>query len=120
MRPESQEPSEQSKLEELTENFKAYINTIYELNRLKTINKLSSITGDISVYFVLLFLLMLIISLISIGTAIWISRCLNSSFSGFFIVAGFYVLVCVLIFTTKAKLIKTPVSNAIIKGILND
>ncbi|MBC7383790.1 MAG: hypothetical protein H7296_12495 [Bacteroidia bacterium] len=120
MRPEIQEPHEHSKLEELTDNLKSYINTLYELNRLKAIDKLSSMTADVTVYIILLLLFMLILSFISIGTAIWINICLGSSFSGFFIVAGVYVLMAIIVVAMKSKIIKVPVSNAIIKNVLTD
>lgn len=51
----------------------------------------------------------------SLGAAWLIGQSLNNVAVGYFIVAGFYALVCILLFVVKDKLIKVPVVNSFIK-----
>jgi Putative Actinobacterial Holin-X, holin superfamily III len=51
----------------------------------------------------------------SLGVAWLIGQELNSPAAGFFIVAGFYALVGIILYLVKDKLIKVPVVNAFIK-----
>ncbi len=51
----------------------------------------------------------------SLGVAWLIGQSLNSPATGYFIVAGFYALVGIILFMVKDRLIKVPVVNAFIK-----
>jgi hypothetical protein len=120
MKPENTEPSSQSKLEDLTDDFKAYITTIYELNKLRLIDKVSAAASNITVYVTGAVLGIFTILFASAGVALWLNECLNSTFSGFFIVAGFYLLVTLCMLLGKTNGIKRSISGAIIKGALDN
>jgi hypothetical protein len=121
MKPETaEELHPQSKVEAFTDDVKSYVTTLVELYRLKFTDKLSSAGAAITVYVIMLLLGLLVLIMISIGAAIWISEGLGSSFAGFFIVAGIYVLLGGLIWATKGSILKKPVNNAIIKAMMND
>lgn len=118
MKPEMQETSPSSKLEELTEDFKAYFNTVYELNRLKLIDKLSSAAANLTVYILGTILVVFTVFFTSAGVALWLNTLLNSTFSGFFIVAGIYLLISLIVVLGKNHGVKKNVANAIIKNAL--
>jgi hypothetical protein len=119
MEPGNQESSPQSKLEELTENFKAYITTIYELNKLKLIDKLSSAAANITVYILATILAVFTIMFTSAGIALWLNEYLNSSFSGFFIVSGVYLIITLGVLLGNNNGVKKAVSGTIIKNALD-
>lgn len=110
----------QSKMEQLTDDVKSYVTTLFELYKLKLIDKVSSAGASITAYIALALLGLLVLILFSIGAATWINAALNSSFLGYFIVAGAYVLIGFLIMLTQNSAIRKPVSSAIIKSILSE
>jgi hypothetical protein len=121
MRPEiTEDDYSQSKAAALVSYIKEYFTTIGELTKLKIIDKLSSGLSAVVASIILVLLISLVIILASIGTALWINECLGDSFSGFFIVAGFYLIVCFLVYLGKETLIKKSVTNKIIDHFLND
>lgn len=120
MKPESQSIEQPTKLEELIDHVKDIADTKSKLLLLKATDKASSITGMAVSYMVFAFLVALIFVLLSIGAAIWIGTELNNSFSGFFIVAGGYAVIFLILFLGREAIIKKPVANKIISEILND
>lgn len=121
MQPETaEELHPQSKIESFADDVKAYVATLSELYKLKFTDKLSSAGADVAVYLVLALSILLILIMVSIGAALWINEGIGSSFAGFFIVAGVYILCLGLIIATKGSIVRKPVNNAIIKAMMND
>jgi hypothetical protein len=120
MRPETSEDSSHSKTEALLAHIKDYFNTTGELIKLKIVDKASSGLSAVTACVILVFLFSWVIILASIGTALWINECMGDRFSGFFIVAGFYFLVSLLIYLCRESLIKKSIANKIIDHFLND
>lgn len=110
----------QSKMEQLTDDVKSYVATLFELYKLKLTDKIASAGASITAYVALVFLALLVLILLSIGIATWVNAALNSAFLGYFIVAGAYILIGFLIVLTQNNAIKKPVSTAIIKSILSE
>lgn len=110
----------QSKIEQVTDDVRSYIITTFDLYRLKLVDKVSAAGGGIAAYFILAVLALLVLILLSIGVAVWLNGVTGSDFAGYFIVAGFYVLCCLVIIGTGYKVIKKPVSSALIKTLLED
>lgn len=119
MKSEMEEVSPQSKLEELSDSFKAYMTTIYELNKLKLIDKLSAAGASITVYVLGTLLAVFTLLFASAGVALWLNECLNSTFSGFFIVAGVYLIITLIVILGKNHGVKKSVSSSIIKNALD-
>lgn len=110
----------QSKIEQLTDDVKSYVTTLFELSKLKLVDKISAAGASITAYIALALLGLLVLILFSIGAATLINSELNSTFLGYFIVAGAYLLIGLLIVLTQNSAIKKPVSSAIIKSILSE
>ncbi|MES2688893.1 MAG: phage holin family protein [Bacteroidota bacterium] len=110
----------QSKMEQLTDDVKSYVTTLFELSKLKLVDKISAAGASITAYVALALLGLLVLILFSIGAATLINAELNSAFLGYFIVAGAYLLIGLLIVLTQNNAIKKPVSSAIIKSILSE
>src|SRR5688572_21782148 len=72
-----------------------------------------------SVYILLMFLSMLILVLLNIGAAICLCEVLNDKFSGFFIVAGFYIITGLILFLSRENLRKIFSGNVMSK-LLDD
>lgn len=103
----------------LVEKGEQYSKTSYELIKLRVIytsTKVASIFVSRAVFFIAMLIVM---SALTIGIALWLGDILGKSYYGFFCVAAFYfVLGGVLYFYLHNK-IKDRISNAIISQMLN-
>jgi hypothetical protein len=107
-----------SSLESLLERAEEYGKTSLELIKLKTLDKtadaVSSFVPQLAITLaVLVFLLM-----INIGIALWLGEILGKSWYGFLILAGFYLIIGIVLFLLR-KWLKKLVANIIIKQTLN-
>ena len=95
-----------------------YIEAKTELWKLKAADKTTEIATTIIAK--LLFILIGIIVLIALNTgiALLIGKWLGEAYYGFFIVAGFYLLLGIVLYAARDSLIKKPFYTAIINKIL--
>src|ERR1700741_1715756 len=105
-------------LVELLERAEQYGKTSVELFKLKAIEKTADVASSFVSNFIVLILIGMSVFIASMGISIWIGEILGHSYAGFFIVAGCYVLIGLLVAIFKRKLVKIPVSNAIITQTL--
>lgn len=99
----------------LKENVEDYIETRIDIVKLKTIDKVgSAATGAIVGVAAAIFGLF-ILQFLSFSAAYAISEVTGYHWLGFLCVAGFYILLTVLIIVLKEKLITMPIINALLK-----
>jgi len=110
---------EQTKIEELSDKLKSYIDTRYKLIVLNTSDKVSNIGSQLIAYLIIGILAVLFIVLLSIALSLYISSMYGNSFIGFFVVAGVYFISAVLFLLFK-KQISTPFRNKIIQEVLSE
>lgn len=110
--------TETNLIEPLVEKAEAYGKTSFELLRLKALAK----TADVSSTFFSRALLILMITffafIVNIAIALWIGDLLGKAYYGFFIVAGFYALVSIILFIIHPN-IKKGLNNSIVKDLFN-
>jgi hypothetical protein len=105
-------------LELLFEKTADYVETRVELLKLQAVDKTSDVVSSLVVMFIVTVIFSIVFFILNIGLALWIGRLLGKTFEGFFIIAGFYAIVGLLIYLLKATFIKTGISNLIIKKLL--
>ena len=103
----------------LFENAGDYLETRVELLRLQAVNKSSDIASSLVSGITILLIISLAILLINIGLALWIGELLGKVYLGFLVIAAFYTLLAVLLHLFRHSWIKAPISNIIIKKMLN-
>ncbi len=105
--------------ESVLKNVKEYVEVRLELFKLKSIDKISKKLSAFTsiVLFSLLFILFFCV--LNIGIALWIGEALGKLHYGFFIVAGFYAIVCIILYVFRYKILKGPIANVIIKKIFH-
>jgi hypothetical protein len=96
-----------------------YIETRIDLFKLKTVDKSSDIVASIVAVLAVTLLLVLGFIIINIGICIWLGTLLGQLWYGYFVVGGFYMIVGALVLLFKNKWIKQPVSDIVVKKILN-
>lgn len=106
-------------IEELGQKLKEYVETKVDLMKLRAINKLSKIVSTLVTSILLVFLFFIIMLCISFGLSYFVGSLLGETYYGFFVVGGFYLIIGLIIFYTRDKWIKTPISDRLIKDILD-
>jgi hypothetical protein len=105
-------------IEALLERATEYGKTSFELIKLKALDKTSDVVSSLiphSVVFVLIASFMLFINL---GLAFWLGEILGKTYFGFFVVAGFYGFIGIVLHFFMHKWLKKIVCNSIIKQVL--
>lgn len=106
-------------VEVLFNKLKDYIETTIDLYKLKGINKVSGLLSTIIVSVILILLLFLMLVCITIGLALLIGMWLGHAFWGFFIMAAIYIIIGLVMYKSKNKLLKEPISNTLIKELVD-
>ncbi len=105
-------------LENILENATQYGKTSLELLKLKALDKTTDAVSSFIPNSITIYLISTVTIFANIGLALWIGEILGKIYFGFFVVAGFYLLI-VIIFLLFKKQIKKIAGNYIIKKILN-
>ena len=105
-------------ISELFEDTGKYIEAKTELWKLKAADKTTEVASAVVAQLVFLCLTMLVLIFLSLGFAILLGKWLGELYYGFFIIAGFYALLGLIIYASRDKIIKTPLYNLIINKIV--
>ena len=105
------------KWEGLTDHVKEYINTSIELTKLQIAEKTSQVVSQVIAITIvaLFFLLFLIFG--SIAGAWALSNWIGKPYSGFLIVAGIYLLLGIIVWVGRGRLLRFPIMNAVIRQL---
>lgn len=106
-------------VEELFYKFKDYADTRIDLFKLKAISKVSGILSSIISAVVMVLLLFMVLICITIGLSLLIGNAVGDIWLGFLIMAGIYIIIGLIIFMSRSKLLKTPISNKFIKDFVD-
>lgn len=107
-------------IETLFEKAEVFTKTSLELLKLNAISKSSDILASLAVKLVLATMVATFFLFLNIGLAFWVGELLGKSYYGFFVVAGFYILMTILFSMFNNSLIKQPIKNSIISEILKE
>lgn len=91
-----------------------YARTSIDLLKLQVIGKSSDILSSFVSKLVIAIAVLMFALTITIGLALWIGKLLGEYYFGFFIMAGTYAIIGLLIYSFKNKWIKEPVRNELI------
>jgi len=103
-----------SVMEETIKRFEAYSTTTVELTKLKATTVVTSVVSKATV--VLMFSMFAFV--LNIGIALWVGELLGKSYYGFFVVAGFYLIVGIIFNFFLPKWVGKPLSDLIITQAL--
>ncbi len=106
-----------SKVENLIDHAKEYAENKLDLIALNVQDKASDVVSSIIAGLVLGIVSILILMFLSIGAAWWLGQILGSPSIGFFCIAGFYILLGIVVYSSREQLIRLPIINFLIKKI---
>lgn len=95
-----------------------YIEAKAELWKLKAVDKTGEVASSLASQLIVIAIAFIGVITLSTGIALLIGKWLGEVYYGFFIVAGFYGLSAIIIYSLRKHLIKTPFYNSIINKIL--
>lgn len=111
---------EQGKLEELTESLKSYVTTNLELIKYQAIERATVIIADLFANILVGLILLFFLFFISLWACYYLSALLGDAYSGIAIVAGFYLLLGIIILLIRKKMIIKPLRNKIVLNIFRE
>lgn len=106
-------------VEELFYKLKDYGDTRLDLFKLKSINKVSGFLSTLIMSVILVVLLFLVLICLSIGLALLIGGWIGNTYWGFFIIGAIYIIIGLVLYSGRNKLLKVPVSNKLIKELID-
>ena len=95
-----------------------YIETRSTLWKLKVIESLSDVSGELVSGLALIGIASMVALIFSIGFALLIGYFIGNNFYGFFIIGGFYAIVGLIFYACRGRWLKEPFSNLLIRKIL--
>lgn len=95
-----------------------YGNTSIRLIKLRAVDKASEMISTIANNTLICMLIISFMLFLNLGFAMWLGEILGRSYYGFFIVAGFYLLIATIVRFLIYKWIKKKISNYFITQIL--
>lgn len=101
----------------LAEDVTEYIEARWKLFTITAIERVSDTTSSIAVSVILAVVGFFVLFFLSIAAAWWIGQSIENPAIGFASVAGFYVLVGVVLFALREKWIKVSIVNALIRKL---
>jgi len=111
--------NESTNVEELFQKLRDYADTRLDLFKLKSINKVSGFMSSVISILILVILISIVLMCITIALALLIGAYCGNSYYGFFIVGGIYLIIGLILYSLREKLIKTPLINKLIKELIN-
>ena len=94
-----------------------YVKTYIDLAKAKATKTASNAAAGAAIGIVSFLLAFFFLEFLFIGLALWVGSLVNNTFLGFFIVAGFFLLLIVLIFALRKKVIIPMIRNSIISKV---
>lgn len=105
-------------LESLLNSATEYGKTSYELFKLKALDKTSNVVSSVVPHSIVLIILSSFMLFLNLGIALWLGEIFGKIFYGFLIIAGFYLIIGVIIYFFLYKWLKKLVCNYVIKQML--
>ncbi len=107
-----------SQLESLFEKAETFGITTYELSKLKALETTVKVVTSLVSRMAVIAMVAIFLFILSTGMAFWLGELLGRIYSGFFVVAGFYMLVILVLHFFLHKWIRKPLSDSIISQAL--
>ena len=104
-------------VEALFERTKDYVETRADLYKLKAIKKTAEVGSSIISKVVIGVVFSSFLIMFNIAIGLFLGDLMGKLYYGFLSLAGFYLIVGILIYTNRQKILKLPIANSIIKKI---
>ena len=119
MQEEVKQPKEEFKVKvnRLKEHVGDYVNTFAQLAKAKAVRGASNATAGIVIGITAFFFAFFFLFFVGFGLGWWLGTLFNNMAAGFFAVAGFFLLLMVLMFALRRKVIVPMIQKMIISKV---
>ncbi len=108
-----------AKIESLVNSAQKYIQLKIREAKLEAADKLSSVLASIAAIIILSFFCFMFILFLSLAAALLLNNLLESSYLGFLVVALSWLLIGLLIYFARNRLIKKPLKDRLVNAMFN-
>lgn len=108
-----------AKAEELATAVKEYVNTRLDAVKLSVAEKVSALLANLLAGMVVVLVFLCFVFFGSIALALLLGSWLGAWWLGFLIVAGIYLLLGLITWLARGRLIRIPIMNAMIRQLFN-
>jgi predicted AAA+ superfamily ATPase len=105
-------------IDPLLEKVEAYGKTTFDLFKYKTLDKTAEVSSTLISRVILIVTISFFVMALNIAVALWIGDMLGKAYYGFFIVAGFYAIVSIILLVVHRS-IKAKLNDVIVKQLFN-
>lgn len=102
-------------INEVKDEFEEYVNARLDLVKLHTAENLSRFFSGLIVNMGLFYLFFFVLFFVSMAVAFWLNNLFEGKGTGFFIVAGFYLILAILFYLVRKQLIQRPIIQSFIQ-----
>lgn len=104
-------------IDALFERTKDYVETRADLYRLKAIRKTAEVGSSIISKVILAVVFSSFFMMLNVGVGLWLGDVMGKLYLGFFTLAAFYLIVGIIVYSNRHKILKLPIADSIIKKI---
>jgi len=108
-----------ARAEELAGTIKEYVNTKIESVKLSAAEKTSAVIANVVAGIVVALVFLFVIIFASIALSFGLGEWIGKTWAGFLIVAGLYLLIGIIVWAGRGKIIRMPLMNAIIQQLFS-
>ncbi|MBS1914736.1 MAG: phage holin family protein [Bacteroidetes bacterium] len=109
-----------TKIEELAGHIKEYVDNRVASAKLNTAEKTSTIVANIIARLVVMVIAIFFILFLSISAALALGKLTGENYWGYLIISGVYLLIALMVWAGREKLLRLPVMNAMLRKLFND
>jgi hypothetical protein len=106
-----------AKTEKLTTHVGELLDTYYQLTVANLTQKAARTAGGLFIFIISCFIALCVLFFIGIGLSIWVGDLLNNAAAGYFIVAGFYLLLLGVFYWLRKSVVLPFIRNLIVSKI---
>ncbi len=110
-------PDFKTKMSHLKDHVNDYVNAYTQIAKAKAVRGASNATAGIAIGITAFFFLFFFLFFTGFALGWWLGDLFNSRTAGFFAVAGFFLILCGLLFALRKKVIVPMIRNMLISKI---
>ncbi|NMH28920.1 phage holin family protein [Flavobacterium silvaticum] len=107
-------------VKDLAQKAEEFAKTNIELYKLKAIDKGTDVFSSVASAIIISLIFVFFVTMISFGIALWIGESLGHLYYGFLIVAGFYLLIGIILIVTKESFLENFLNDYIVRLIFKE
>lgn len=111
---------EKSSFDQLLTDAEEYAKTRQQLAKLSAVEKTVTVSSSVIIGAVLFVFFILFLLFISIAASHYLTSLIGPAYSGALVVAGFYLLVMLILFNGRNTWLRRPIMNGMIKNFFKD